>query len=64
MHDDSEEPLLSIDYLQIRNVIRYLMALTLIPLQYVPILFDELNKDQNKLNHQKLNDLFSYFRMN
>ena len=44
-----------------RSVIRQMMALALVPEQYIPSLFDNLGKDLNDSERDELSPLLKYF---
>ncbi|CAF4011351.1 unnamed protein product, partial [Rotaria sp. Silwood1] len=47
-----------LDNIMIRSVIRQMMALTLVPEQYVPSLFANLGQELNDSERDELSDLF------
>jgi hypothetical protein len=48
--------------MMMRSVMRRMMALALVPAQYVLSLFDDLGKDLNDSERDELSPLFQYFR--
>jgi hypothetical protein len=48
--------------MMMRSVMRRMMALALVPAQYVLSLFDDLGKDLNDSERDELSPLFKYFR--
>ncbi|CAF3703943.1 unnamed protein product [Rotaria sp. Silwood1] len=50
-----------LDNIMIRSVIRQMMALALVPEQYVPSLFVNLGQELNDSESAELSDLFKYF---
>ncbi|CAF2982191.1 unnamed protein product [Rotaria sp. Silwood2] len=51
-----------LDNIMIRSVIRQMMALALVPEQYIPSLFDNLGKDLNDSERDDLLPIFEYFK--
>ncbi|CAF1309239.1 unnamed protein product [Rotaria sordida] len=50
-----------LDNIMIRSVIRQMMALALLPEQYIPSLFANLGQELNGSERNELSDLFKYF---